>query len=96
MKHLTNEMTRLCHEIGASHRARRNFIRDLKHDVASTRKANCQAFRTMAKCSKAERVKFFRDVKSAVMNMKNAVCVMRQGFADDIAGARHAWFGRKA
>jgi hypothetical protein len=96
MKHLTNEMTRLCHEIGVSHRARRHFIQDLKREVFRMKKANRHAHQVMAKNGKAERIEFVCGVKDAVVNLKKAVSGMRQGFADDIAGARRAWFGKNA
>lgn len=96
MNHLTNEMTRLRHEINDSHRDRRNFIRDLKRGTNRMKKANRQAHLAMAKNGKAERLEFVGSVKKAVSNLKDTVSAMRQGFANDIAGARRTWFGKNA
>ena len=96
MNHLTNEITRLRHEINDSHRDRRNFIRDLKRGMNRMKKANRQARLAMAKNGKAERLEFVGSVKESVSNLKDTGSAMRQGFANDIAGARRAWFGKNA
>lgn len=96
MKSLTNEMVRLCEEIGTSHRSRRSFIRNQKRDVARKMKEFRHARFVMACNNKAERTEFVRGVRNMVSNLKKNVSAMRQNFADDIEGARRAWFGRKA
>ncbi len=96
MNHLTEEMMRLCQEIGTSHRERKSFMNDMKREVARMKRANNHSFQAMAKSGKADRNEFVRGVKNSVSNMKKAVAEMRQAFADDIAGARQAWHGKNA
>ncbi|MHB9072966.1 MAG: hypothetical protein ACYC6G_05525 [Desulfobaccales bacterium] len=87
MGRLTEEMTRLCGEIVALRGARKGFVKDLTHNVA-TMKANFRrAHNEMAKKTKAER-------RAAMAHLKKTVGDMRHAFAADLDGARRAWAGK--
>ncbi|MCX5894179.1 MAG: hypothetical protein NTW80_14690 [Deltaproteobacteria bacterium] len=87
MGHLTEEMTRLCGEIVSLRGARKGFVKDLTHDVA-TMKANFhRAHMDMARKTKAER-------RAAVSHLRKTVGAMRHAFASDLQGARQAWAGK--
>ncbi len=103
MGRLTDDMTRLCGEINGLRRTREAFIKELKHGVAMTKGAVAEmqasfhnAHADMAKKTKAERVTFIAKLKESVSERKKKVAKMRQKFADEIEGARLAWFGRRA
>lgn len=86
MGRLTDDMTRLNSEIRAFHGSCEAFINDLKRDVAEMQ-ADFRNTRTeMAEKTKAERVAFVSDLKATVAGI-------RLEFADDLEGARQAWFG---
>jgi hypothetical protein len=87
MGRLTEEMTRLCGEIVALRGARKGFVKDLTHNVA-TMKANFRrAHNEMARKTKAER-------RAAMAHLKKTVGDMRHAFATDLDGARRAWAGK--
>jgi hypothetical protein len=87
MGRLTEEMTRLCGEIVALRGARKGFVKDLTHNVA-TMKANFRrAHNEMARKTKAER-------RAAMAHLKKTVGDMRHAFAADLDGARRAWAGK--
>jgi hypothetical protein len=87
MGRLTEEMTRLCGEIVALRGARKGFVKDLTHNVA-TMKANFRrAHNEMARKTKAER-------RAAIAHLKKSVGDMRHAFAADLDGARRAWAGK--
>jgi hypothetical protein len=87
MGRLTEEMTRLCGEIVALRGARKGFVKDLTHNVA-TMKANFRrAHNEMARKTKAER-------RAAMAHLKKSVGDMRHAFAADLDGARRAWAGK--
>ena len=87
MGRLTEEMTRLCGEIVALRGARKGFVKDLTHNVA-TMKANFRrAHNERARKTKAER-------RAAMAHLKKTVGDMRHAFAADLDGARRAWAGK--
>jgi hypothetical protein len=92
---LTNDMARLRREIGVLRGARKSLIKDLaretremKATVAGMRAGFRDSHAEMAGNTKAERVAF-------VSSLRSMVCGMRKEFADDLAGARQAWSGRR-
>jgi hypothetical protein len=92
---LTNDMARLRREIGVLRGARKSFMKDLAREtremktaVAGMRAGFRDAHAEMAGNTKAERVAF-------VSSLRGMVCGMRKEFADDLAGARQAWSGRR-
>jgi hypothetical protein len=87
MGHLTDEMTRLCGEIVALRGARKDFVKDLGHEVATMKASFRRHHRDMARRSKAERALAFG-------NLKKTVAGLRQAFAADLEGARRAWCGK--
>ncbi len=87
MGRFTDEITRLCGEIVACRQARKGFIKNLKHNVA-TMKANFQrAHNEMARKARAER-------QAALNHLKKTVGAMRHEMAADLEGARRAWSGK--
>jgi hypothetical protein len=92
---LTNDMMRLRREIGALRGARKSFMKDLargtremKATVAGMQAGFRDAHAQMAGHEKAGRVAF-------VSSLRSTVSGMRKEFADDLAGARQAFFGRR-
>jgi hypothetical protein len=92
---LTNDMTRLRREIGVLRSERRFLMRDLargtkelKAGVAVMQAGFRDAHAEMAGNAKAGREAF-------VSSLRSTVSGMRKEFADDLAGARQAWFGRR-
>ena len=90
---LTSDMTRLRREIGDLRGARKSLMKDLargtkemKADVAVMQAGFRDAHVKMAGNMKAVREAF-------VSSLRSTVSGMRKEFADDLAGARQAWFG---
>jgi adenylyl- and sulfurtransferase ThiI len=87
MGRFTDEMTRLCSEIVACRQARKGFLKNLTHNVA-TMKANFRrAHQEMARKARAER-------QAALNRLKKTVGAMRHELAADLEGARRAWAGK--
>ncbi len=87
MGHLTEEMTRLCHEIVALRGARQGFVKDLTQHVVAM-KANFHRSRAdMARKTRAERRAF-------MSHLKKSVAGLRHEFVTDLQGARRAWMGK--
>lgn len=94
MGRLSDNMARLREEISATRYARLAFTLNLKRDVAKMQ-ADFRDERIAAgKRAKAERMQFIGDLAAFVSDMRISVLGMRQKFAEDLAGARHAWQGR--
>lgn len=87
MGRLTEEMTRLCGEIVALRGARKGFVKDLTHNVATMKATFRRAHNEMARKTKAER-------RAAMAHLKKTVGDMRHAFAADLDGARRAWAGK--
>jgi hypothetical protein len=87
MGRLTEEMTRLCGEIVALRGARKGFVKDLTHNVATMQANFRRTHKEMARKTKAER-------RAAVAHLKKTVGAMRHEFAADLDGARRAWAGK--
>ena len=83
---LTDDMTRLSGEIAQLHGSLEAFVGDLETGVAAMKADFRKSHRQMAKKTAAERAKFVSDLVGKVAGLRN-------GFADDIAGAHQAWFG---
>jgi len=94
MGNLTGDMRRLRNEIGVLRGSRESLLmelarmaKDRKNTVAGMRTGFRNAHAEMARSSRAERVAFLSDLKKVVFGM-------RKEFADDLAGAHKAWFGK--
>jgi hypothetical protein len=87
MGRLTEDMTRLCGEIVALRRGRKDFVKDLTHSVTAMKSNLRRARHEMARKTKAER-------RGAVSHLKKMVGAMRHAFAADLDGARRAWAGK--
>lgn len=94
MGRLTDDMVRLREEIEASRSARLAFALHLKRDVAEMQAGLREARLAGARRAKAERMQLINDLAAYVSDIRTTVLGMRQGFAEDIAGARHVWRGR--
>ena len=94
MGNLTGDMRRLRNEISVLRGSRESLIKELarvakdrRNVVAGMRAGFRNAHAEMARNSRAERVAFLSDLKKVVFGM-------RKEFADDLAGAHKAWFGK--
>jgi hypothetical protein len=87
MGRLTDDMTRLCGEIVSLRGARKSFVKDLCHDVATMKAAFRRAHKELSRANKAERAMAFADLKKTVAGL-------RHDFAADLEGARRAWAGK--
>jgi len=87
MGRLTDDMTRLCGEIVSLRGARKSFVKDLCHDVATLKAGFRRAQQEMSRRTKAERAMAFADLKKTVVGLRHA-------FAADLEGARRAWAGK--
>jgi predicted flap endonuclease-1-like 5' DNA nuclease len=94
MGRLSDNMGRLRDEITASRSARLAFTFDLKRDVAQMQADFRDARIAASKSAKAERMQFIGDLAAFVADMRISVLGMRQKYAEDLAGARHAWQSR--
>lgn len=94
MGRLSDNMARLREEISASRSARLAFTSNLKRDVAMMQTNFRDERIAAAKRSKAERTQFIGDLATFVSDMRISVLGMRQKYAEDLAGSRHAWQGR--
>ncbi len=87
MGRLTDEMTRLCHEIVDRRGARKGFVKDLTQHVAALKADFHRSHADMARKSKTERRAF-------MSHLKTTVAGLRHEFAADLQGARRAWVGK--
>jgi hypothetical protein len=83
---LTNDMIRLCGEIGALHESRVQGIQDLKQTVSEMRAGFRDAHAAMADQTKT-------NLRDFVANVQGAVTAFREELLGDIAGAHRAWRG---
>ncbi|MGP8258603.1 MAG: hypothetical protein ACLQM6_01470 [Acidobacteriaceae bacterium] len=93
---LTNDMTRLCREIVTLRGMRASAMTELQQDTRERKQAveeMCSQIHddrvAMAGRTKKERMTFMKGVRRTV----NA---QRRAMANDLAGARRAWAGKKA
>jgi hypothetical protein len=93
MGRLTEEMTRLQHEISALRDARETFGRDLEafaehltEGVSALRGDFQDAHAEMAETTKA-------GLQAFVSGLRDSIGGLRQEIASDVAGARRAFFG---
>jgi len=85
---LTDDMTRLKGEIGQLHESLEAFVGTLKPAWLAMKGDFRKAHRQMAKKTAAERAEFVSD-------LVEKVAILRNEFAEDIAGAHQAWFGSR-
>lgn len=93
---LTNDMTRLCREIVTLRGMRASAMTELQQDTRERKQAveeMCSQIHddrvAMAGRTEKERMTFMKGVRRTV----NA---QRRAMANDLAGARRAWAGKKA
>jgi len=95
MGNLTDDMTRLCEEVGALRSARGALMQDLARgtnelaiSVLAMRADFGAAHAAMAKEARENRAAF-------VSGNRRKVARMRKATAADLAGARRAWTGKR-
>jgi hypothetical protein len=81
-------MTRLKGEIAQLHESLEAFVGTLKPAWLAMKGDFRKAHRQMAKKTAAERAEFVSD-------LVEKVAILRNEFAEDIAGAHQAWFGSR-
>ena len=93
MGQLTNDMTRLVEEIHAGRADRGRLLRDLNHaTVQMNLRANeMQRGFHSARADMAQRQQ--RMLRGFVAGLRATVMGLRKEFADDLSGARKAFFG---
>jgi hypothetical protein len=97
---LTNDMTRLCGEIGALHESRqalRSHLAqgrtELQDAVAQMQTGFRNAHAAMANQTQTNLRDFVANVAGAVTALKQGVGALREEILGDIAGAHRAWRG---
>ncbi len=97
---LSNDMTRLCGEIGALRVSRADLMSRLAETRAEMQAAVSQmvggfgeARSEMAERTKAELGGFVVRVKEAVTELRQTVARLQDEFREDLAGAHRAWHG---
>ena len=95
MGNLTDDMTRLCEEVGALRSARGALMRDLArgtNELAISVLAMRADFGA-AHAAMAERTR--KELADYVSGNRKRVARMRKTTAADLAGARRAWTGKR-
>lgn len=94
MAHLTDDMRRLTAEI-AGHRVDRDrLIRDVKHATAELKRGMAQALSSAHAARLAHTKEQQKHLRQFATHLNKTVTEMRTAFADDLAGAHGAWFGK--
>jgi hypothetical protein len=84
---LTNDMNRLRGEIRGLRAARKALTKDRRGVVVAMQAGFRNAHAEMARRTKA-------DLSAFVSGLRRTVSALRREVADDILGARRAWFGK--
>lgn len=100
INNLTNDMMRLCDEIGALRESRAALMTGLTLRTANLKNSVAQMvtdFRNdraeKAEKTKAELGEFMSSVKDAVANLRQNIADLRTEFVSDLSGARKVWAG---
>ena len=96
MGRLTEDMTRLVAEINTGRSERGQLIRDMRHSTGEMKRAVAHQMRDFHAAHTQMARQQRQSLRGFVSGLHNTVVGLRTAFANDLAGARAAFFGAGA